>query len=113
MEPIVTDYSIVRRILGELASCGVDIVDVFKASGHARLTDVPPEEYQSVYIDLYQKYRPKIDGDKENINDDIEFEIELIRQVEINIDYILMLVGKYHASNCKDTRRLLGVRLVR
>lgn len=58
--------------------------------------------------DIYsEKYRPKIDGDKENINDDIEFEIELIRQVEINIDYILMLVGKYHASNCKD-KEILG-----
>ena len=36
------------------------------------------------------------------VNDDITFEIALIRQVEINIDYILMLVMKYHESNCKD-----------
>ncbi|MFR2965418.1 MAG: type I restriction endonuclease subunit R, EcoR124 family [Anaerovoracaceae bacterium] len=33
-------------------------------------------------------------GVKENINDDI-LEIELIRQVEINIDYILMLAENY------------------
>ena len=65
------------------------------------------QDYQSRYIDLYQEYRPKTDGDKENINDDIEFEIELIRQVEINIDYILMLVAQYHASNCKD-KEILG-----
>ena len=32
---------------------------------------------------------------KENINDDVVFEIELVKQVEINIDYILMLVKKY------------------
>ena len=32
-------------------------------------------------------------------SDSITFEIELIRQVEINIDYILMLVMKYHESN--------------
>lgn len=50
MEPIVTDYSIVRRILGELASCGVDIADVFKATGYARLTDVPPEEYENLIL---------------------------------------------------------------
>ena len=37
----------------------------------------------------------------------ITFEIELIRQVEINIDYILMLVMKYHESNCKD-KSILG-----
>ena len=65
------------------------------------------QDYQSVYLDLYQAYRPKTDGDKENINDDITFEIELIRQVEINIDYILMLVMKYHESNCKD-KSILG-----
>ena len=28
--------------------------------------------------------------------------MELIRQIEVNIDYILMLVVKYHASSCKD-----------
>jgi type I restriction enzyme R subunit len=35
------------------------------------------------------------DADKESINDDIVFEIELIKQVEINVDYILMLVQKW------------------
>ena len=40
--------------------------------------------------------------EKERINDDIVFEIELIKQVEVNIDYILMLVTKYHESNCED-----------
>lgn len=33
-------------------------------------------------------------GDKEDINDDIIFEVELMKQIEINIDYILMLVKK-------------------
>jgi len=36
------------------------------------------------------------------INDDIIFEIELIKQVEINIDYILMKVAEYYKSNKKD-----------
>ncbi|MDD3429235.1 MAG: type I restriction endonuclease subunit R [Oscillospiraceae bacterium] len=68
------------------------------------------QDYQSVYIDLYQKLKPKGDDDKENINDDIEFEIELIRQVEINIDYILMLVAKYHDGNCQDKSILTDIR---
>lgn len=59
------------------------------------------QDYQSVYIDLYQDFKNE-DGDKESINDDIIFEIELIRQIEVNIDYILMLVAKYKDSNCKD-----------
>jgi type I restriction enzyme R subunit len=64
------------------------------------------QDYQSVYIDLYQDFSKEKDADKENINDDIVFEIELIKQVEINIDYILMLVAKYHESNCKDKSKL-------
>lgn len=60
------------------------------------------QDYQGVYIDLYQEYSKKSDIEKERINDDIVFEIELIKQVEVNIDYILMLVTKYHESNCED-----------
>ena len=60
------------------------------------------QDYQSIYIDLYQEFKGRETGDKENINDDIIFEMELIRQVEVNIDYILMLVAKYKDSNCKD-----------
>ena len=76
-------------------------------SGNELLSDRQFQDYQSVYLDLYQEYRPKNDGDKENINDDIEFEMELIRQVEINIDIILMLVAQYHQSNCED-KEVLG-----
>ena len=65
------------------------------------LTERDIQDYQSVYIDLYQQMKHgKIE--KENINDDVIFEIELIRQIEINIDYILMLVAKFYDSNCTD-----------
>ena len=68
------------------------------------------QDYQSRYIDLYDKYRRKDAGDKENINDDIVFEIELIKQVEVSIDYILMLVEKYHDGNCEDKEILSTIR---
>ena len=68
------------------------------------------QDYQSQYIDLYDKYRRKDSGGKENINDDIIFEIELIKQVEVNIDYILMLVEKYHDGNCEDKEILSTIR---
>ncbi len=70
---------------------------------------LPPrdlQDYQSAYLDIYHDL-PHKNGDKENINDDVVFELELIRQVDINIDYILMLVEKYHASNGKD-KSILG-----
>lgn len=67
------------------------------------------QDYQSRYIDLYQEYRGEQNGERENINDDIQFEMELIRQVDINIDYILMLVEKYHAKNCEDQEILASI----
>ena len=60
------------------------------------------QDYQSMYIDLYQNINPRSNGDKENINDDIVFELELVKQIEVNIDYILMLVEKYQKTNCED-----------
>ena len=45
----------------------------------------------------------------EDIGDDIVFEMELVKQVEVNIDYILMLVAKYHKSNCKDKEILIAI----
>lgn len=66
------------------------------------------QDYRSVYTDLYQKWR----RDKEEaaiINDDLVFEIELLKQVDISIDYILMLVQKYHDGNCADKLILADV----
>ncbi|WP_407080851.1 type I restriction endonuclease subunit R [Clostridium celatum] len=81
-----------RNILNSFDEfCGNDII-----------TQRDLQDYQSRYIDLYQDYSKKDDTEKEKINDDIVFEIELIKQVEVNIDYILMLVAKYYQSNCKD-----------
>lgn len=81
--------------------------DDFK--GNEILTIPQIQDYQSVYIDFYQDYKNKNSSDKEEINDDIVFEIELIKQVEINIDYILLLVEKYHKSNCKDKTILTDI----
>ena len=60
------------------------------------------QDYQGRYLDLYQALRGSRTEDREIINDDIVFEIELVKQVEVNIDYILMLVERYHDSNCGD-----------
>jgi type I restriction enzyme R subunit len=78
-------------------------------AGNEILSNRNFQDYQSVYIDLYQDFRKGAEGEKENINDDIVFEIELIRQLEVNIDYILMLVAKYHESNCTDKNILAAI----
>ena len=67
------------------------------------------QDYQSIYLDLYDKLRKHQESDKENINDDIEFEIELVKQITINIDYILQLVARYYKSNKKDKEILTDI----
>ena len=66
--------------------------------GDELLTDRQEQDYQSRYLDLHAQFRKERDADKEHINDDVVFEIELIKQVEINVDYILMLVEQYRSK---------------
>lgn len=53
------------------------------------------QDYRSIYLNLYAEFRKEGQSEKEAINDDVVFEIELIKQVEINVDFILMLVAKW------------------
>lgn len=69
-----------------------------KFAGNEILTERQAQDYRSIYLDLYAEFRKEADADKESINDDVVFEIELIKQVEINVDYILMLVQKYRGA---------------
>ena len=78
-----------------------------KFAGNEILSERDFQDYTGMYVDLYQKYEQKDEGEKESIRDDIVFEMELVKQVEVNIDYILMLVAKYHQSNCED-KEILG-----
>lgn len=77
-----------------------------KFKGNEILTDRDFQDYIGTYTDLYEEFKPNA-GDSESIKDDLVFEMELVKQVEVNIDYILMLVAKYHQSNCTD-KEILG-----
>ena len=88
----------------------INILSTFdQYDGREELSDRQLQDYQSHYLDLRDKWRRRKPGDKENINDDLIFETELIRQVEINIDYILLLVQKYHDTNCTDKEILVNI----
>ncbi|MBQ3334012.1 MAG: type I restriction endonuclease subunit R [Eubacteriaceae bacterium] len=74
-------------------------------AGNEILPPIDFQDYTGIYNDLYEAY--KIEVTKDDINADIIFEMELVKQVEVNIDYILMLVAKYHDSHCTD-KEILG-----
>ncbi|MBO4599360.1 MAG: type I restriction endonuclease subunit R, partial [Bacteroidales bacterium] len=69
------------------------------------------QDYLGWYNNYYEEFRPaKHDGEQENISDDIVFEMELVKQVQINIRYILMLVQHYHDSNCEDKEIIVKIK---
>ncbi len=68
------------------------------------------QDYLGRYQDLRDEWKRKREnGESTDIIDDIVFEIELIKQIEINIDYILMLVKKYHDTHCEDKEVLITI----
>lgn len=77
-----------------------------KFEGNEILSERDFQDYIGTYTDLYEEFKTT-KNDAESIKDDIVFEMELVKQVEVNIDYILMLVSKYHKSNCTD-KEILG-----
>lgn len=116
---LIQKYPIGQQIIGEsaekdfIASFGSilrlrNILSCFdEFEGNEILAPRALQDYTGIYNDMYDKYRVR--ADKENIQDDIVFEMELVRQIEVNIDYILMLVSKYHQTNCKDKTILADI----
>ena len=78
-------------------------------TGNEILTERDIQDYHSAYIDLYNEFRKGADVDQENINDDLVFEIELIKQIEINIDFVLGLIKRYHEDRNKNREILIDI----
>jgi type I restriction enzyme R subunit len=71
-------------------------------TGNEILNERQCQDYQSVYLNLYVEFRREQAAERESIIDDVVFEIELIKQVEINVDFILMLVEKYRQGQVEE-----------
>ena len=97
-------FGAVLRMRNLLASFDdFEAMDTFK--------EIDLQDYLSRYQDLREEWKKKREeGRAEDINDDIVFEVELLRQIDINIDYILLLVAKYHDSHCEDKEVLIKIR---
>ncbi|GHV40387.1 hypothetical protein AGMMS49546_14190 [Spirochaetia bacterium] len=114
IEELIKSFSLGQPIIGEEAQKNFirlfgailklkNILSAFDDfEGNEILTERNFQDYQGIYLDLNEEFTRGKKADKENINDDLIFELELIKQIEVNIDYILMLVEKYHDSNCAD-----------
>jgi type I restriction enzyme R subunit len=78
--------------------------DDFK--GNELLPDRTFQDYQSTYIELYNSLKNGADADKESIVDDLVFEIELVKQVEINVDFILILIRGLQGASASEDKEI-------
>ena len=80
----------------------LDTFDQFEDDKTQYISQFTEQDYTSIYLDLRDKYRPQHEGEMVDINDDLVFEIELIKQVEINVDFIISLIEKHRADKGDD-----------
>jgi len=100
------------RLMGEILRLRnlLSVFDYFDKDAQI-IADMDYQDYLGWYNNYYEEFRkPTHDGEKEDINDDIIFEIELVRHDQITIHYILQLVQKYHDTNCEDKEIIVQIR---
>ena len=123
IEELQSKYPVETQIVGEQSQ--KDFIALFGAilrmrnlllsfddfEGKEIINERDLQDYLGKYQDLRDEWKRKREnGESTDITDDIVFEIELIKQIEINIDYILMLVKKYHDSHGEDKELLVTIR---
>ena len=98
------------KLFGSLLRLRNLLISFDDFSGKEILSERDLQDYLGKYQDLRDEWkRRRENGERADITDDIVFEIELVKQIEINIDYILMLVKKYHDSHGKDKDLLVSI----
>ena len=77
----------------------LSVFDQFE--GKDMLSERDVQDYTGIYLDIREKFIHQ-KKDKEDICDDLVFEMEFVKQVEVNIDFILFLVEQYRKSHKQD-----------
>lgn len=64
-------------------------------------------DFKSKYLDIYFETRGDHQKEKVSILEEVDFELELIRTDEINVDYILRLLSRYVEANDDEKSMIL------
>ncbi len=70
--------------------------------GDTHITQQVFEDYKSKYLDIYDKVSKNHEKEKVSILNDVDFELELVRRDEVNVDYILKLVARLVGASDKE-----------
>ncbi|UTH14196.1 type I restriction endonuclease subunit R [Macrococcus equipercicus] len=64
------------------------------------------EEYKGKYLHLYEETKKRKEADKVSVLDDIDFEIEIMRNDIINVSYILNLLREINLEDKKEQNKM-------
>lgn len=122
VEKLLAEYPIGQEIVGEEAKKDFvkiysyiiklfNILSTFDAfEGKEMLGEQDRQHLASTYIELYHEFKTTKEGHAENVNDDIVFEMELIKQDEISIDRILWLINEYAKDHMMDKEIVVKIK---
>ncbi len=122
VERLLAEYPIGQEIVGEDAKRDFvkiysyiirlfNILSTFDAfEGKEMLGEQDRQHLASTYIELYHEFKTTKVGEAENVNDDIVFEMELIKQDEISIDRILWLINEYAKDHMMDKEIVVKIK---
>ena len=113
--PNVVDVEVKKdfiRLFGEILKLRnlLSVFDEFTEESKL-IGEMQYQDYLGWYNKLYDEFRKtKPTDENESITDDIVFEMELVKQVQIDIRFILELVQQYHDTNCQDKEIIVKMR---
>lgn len=64
------------------------------------------ENFKGKYLDIYDKVKHEHEKEKVSILDDVDFELELVRRDDINVVYILRLIGQMIGADENKRREI-------
>ncbi len=92
------------KLYGKILKLRNILVSFDEFSNDETLNEREVQDYSSMYIDVYEHFRNQTETEAVNVNEDLIFEIELLKQIEINVDYILLLVDQYNKWGKSDKK---------
>ncbi len=92
------------RLFGKILQVRNILISFSEFRGKELLNDGQLQDYLSRYQECYEEFKEKAKADKKDITDDLVFEIELIKQTDINVDYIQNLIYEYHLKNVEEKK---------
>lgn len=74
-----------------------------------QISERQEQEYQSKYVDLRDEFYQLRKAEQVSILEDVEFEYELIKSTEVNVNYIIRVISKKLINESKSKEEVIDI----